>query len=69
MTSSRYPTLVDGDRVTIDFKSGGQMEVRRGTVVQTSSTQPHIAWVDWDDGRRWQMVGTAALRVEVESDA
>lgn len=52
----------EGDRVAIDFNNCGQVEARVGTVVQTSSTQPHITWVDWDNGPRWQLVGTARLR-------
>jgi hypothetical protein len=57
-----YPHLAEGDRVAVDYNDCGHMEVRTGTVVQVSCTQPHIAWVDWDDGRRWVLMGTAHLR-------
>jgi hypothetical protein len=33
---------------------------RTGTVSQVSDSQPHIAWVQWDDGPLG-MVGTAHL--------
>jgi hypothetical protein len=56
-------TFNEGDRVAVDFNNCGQIEVRTGTIVQAPSTQPHIAWVDWDNGPRWQMVGTAHLQL------
>jgi hypothetical protein len=58
-----WPIINEGDRVAVEYNNCGHLEHRAGTVVQKSSTQPHIAWIDWDDGRRWQMCGTAHLRV------
>jgi hypothetical protein len=62
----------EGDRVAMDHKTidGPHVEVeeRQGTVVQVSSTQPHITWVTWDGGPSWQMIGTSHLRLVVSFD-
>jgi desulfoferrodoxin (superoxide reductase-like protein) len=69
---SEHP-FTEGDRVEVDHKtiSGPhvEIEVRTGTVAQVSSTQPHITWVDWDGGPRWQLMGTAHLRHATEREA
>lgn len=61
MTAWTHP-FSEGDRVAIDFNNCGQVEVREGTVVQVSETQPHITWVKWDETSGWRMIGTAHLR-------
>jgi desulfoferrodoxin (superoxide reductase-like protein) len=57
----------EGDRVTVEHVtiSGPhrEVEIRAGRVAQVSETQPHITWVQWDDGPLG-MVGTAHLHPE-----
>jgi desulfoferrodoxin (superoxide reductase-like protein) len=61
----------EGDRVTAEwvttFGPHRDVEVRTGTVAQISSTQPHITWVDWDNGPRFQLIGTSHLHAEREA--
>jgi hypothetical protein len=57
----------EGDRVAVDFNNCGHVEVRLGTVAQASSTQPHITWVDWDNGPKWKLTGTGHLRKITEN--
>jgi desulfoferrodoxin (superoxide reductase-like protein) len=69
--ASSHP-FSEGDRVVAEhvtiYGPHHTPTIRTGTVAQVSETQPHITWVDWDLGPRFQMVGTSHLRPETEAD-